>query len=163
MFCDNGGRSPDEPPHSERALPASPLRRSSLPTRRQVIAAGGTLALAGCSRQPKPEQHVAIVRAAAYGPELYDIIYRLLAELQPPVRGKQVILKPNLVEFESHTVINTHPVFVHAALEAFKRLGAASVRIAEGPGHRRITLDLAEAAGFFQIIPGFENLFTDLN
>jgi uncharacterized protein (DUF362 family) len=74
-----------------------------------------------------------------------------------------VVLKPNLVEFESQSVVNTNPIFVHAALEAFKRLGAASIRIAEGPGHRRITLDLAEAAGFFQIIPGFENLFTDLN
>jgi uncharacterized protein (DUF362 family) len=37
------------------------------------------------------------------------------------------------------------------------------VRIAEGPGHRRGTLDLADAAGYFSMIPGFEDLFTDLN
>jgi uncharacterized protein (DUF362 family) len=37
------------------------------------------------------------------------------------------------------------------------------VRIAEGPGHRRTTLDLAEAAGYFKIIPGFEDSFVDLN
>jgi hypothetical protein len=33
----------------------------------------------------------------------------------------------------------------------------------EGPGHRRITLDLAEAAGFFDLIHKFDNLFIDLN
>jgi uncharacterized protein (DUF362 family) len=37
------------------------------------------------------------------------------------------------------------------------------VRIAEGPGHRRNTLDLADAAGYFHTIPGFEDHFTDLN
>jgi len=52
---------------------------------------------------------------------------------------------------------------VHAVLEGFRALGASDIRIAEGPGHRRITFDLAEAAGFFSTIPKFENLFTDLN
>jgi len=42
-------------------------------------------------------------------------------------------------------------------------LGASQVLIAEGPGHRRITLDLASSTGFFSAIPGFENLFVDLN
>jgi uncharacterized protein (DUF362 family) len=51
---------------------------------------------------------------------------------------------------------------VHAALEAFRALGAEA-RIAEGPGHRRNTLDLAEAAGYFETIPRFEEIFTDLN
>ena len=61
--------------------------------------------------------------------------------------GRSVVLKPNLVEFEPASSINTHPMLVHAAFEAFRALGAASVRIAEGPGHRRNTLDLADAAG----------------
>jgi len=37
------------------------------------------------------------------------------------------------------------------------------VSIAEGPGHRRGTLDLADAAGYFGTIPDFEDIFTDLN
>jgi uncharacterized protein (DUF362 family) len=73
------------------------------------------------------------------------------------------VLKPNLVEFEPGSSINTHPLLVHAAYEAFRAMGAASVRIAEGPGHRRNTLDLADAAGYFQTVPGFEDVFTDLN
>ena len=54
-------------------------------------------------------------------------------------------------------------MLVHAAFEAFRAMGAASVRIAEGPGHRRNTLDLADAAGYFKIVPGFEDVFIDLN
>jgi uncharacterized protein (DUF362 family) len=54
-------------------------------------------------------------------------------------------------------------MLVHATLEAFRALAAADVRIAEGPGHRRNTLDLADAAGYFDAVPGFEDLFTDLN
>jgi uncharacterized protein (DUF362 family) len=54
-------------------------------------------------------------------------------------------------------------VFVAAVAEAFQALGAASVQLAEGPGHRRTTLDLASAAGYFSAIPHFERRFTDLN
>jgi uncharacterized protein (DUF362 family) len=54
-------------------------------------------------------------------------------------------------------------MLVHAACEAFRAMGAATVRIAEGPGHRRNTLDLAEAAGYFRIVPDFEDRFVDLN
>ena len=88
---------------------------------------------------------------------------RLLQEQKLEVRGKRVVLKPNLVEFEPGSVINTHPLLVHAAFEAFRALGAADVRIAEGPGHRRNTLDLADAAGYFGTIRNFEDVFTDLN
>jgi hypothetical protein len=30
-------------------------------------------------------------------------------------------------------------------------------------GHRRNTLDLADAAGYLRIVPKFEEIFTDLN
>lgn len=79
------------------------------------------------------------------------------------VRGKRVVLKPNLVEFDPGRSINTHPAVVRAAFEAFRAMGAADVRIAEGPGHRRNTRELAEAAGFPRAFPNFDTLFTDLN
>jgi uncharacterized protein (DUF362 family) len=47
-------------------------------------------------------------------------------------------------------------------VEAFREVGA-EVTIGEGPGHRRNTLDMADAAGYFATIPGFERRFTDLN
>ncbi len=106
---------------------------------------------------------MSIVRASAYTQDIYDKVRRLLEDFRPDVRGKRVVLKPNLVEFDPGTSINTHPMMVHAALEGFRALGAAEVRIAEGPGHRKVTLDLADAAGYFQTIPQFEDLFVDLN
>jgi uncharacterized protein (DUF362 family) len=74
-----------------------------------------------------------------------------------------VLLKPNLVEFDASTVINTDARVVAAAVEVFHRLGAAEVRIGEGPGHRRDAFGLAEAAGYRAAIPNFENVFVDLN
>jgi len=135
-------------------------------TRREWIAGAGVIALAGCTRKkqaPPRSQMVSIVRAPAYDQRIYDTVRRMLADHRLDVRGRNVVLKPNLVEFEPGSSINTHPMLVHAAYEAFRAMGAASVRIAEGPGHRRNTLDLADAAGYFHTIPGFEDVFTDLN
>lgn len=95
--------------------------------------------------------------------DIYDKIWRMIADHKLDVRGKRVVLKPNLVEFDANTAINTHPTVVHAAYEAFYKAGAARVTIAEGPGHRRGTLDLADAAGYFHTVSKFEDNFTDLN
>ena len=132
-------------------------------TRRHFLAGTAGLALAGCSLPQHTPAAVSIVRAPKYDQSLYETVRRLVAEHNVDVRGKRVVLKPNLVEFDPHTVINTHPFLVHAAFEAFRAAGAAEVRIAEGPGHRRITLDLADAAGYFSAIPSFDKVFTDLN
>ena len=134
-------------------------------TRRQAVASLAAATLTSCARKPATgtAPHVSIVRVRAYGQDLYDTVRRLLVEHHVNVRGKRVLLKPNLVEFDAGVPINTNPLVVHAAFEAFKALGAAEVRIGEGPGHRRETLDLAEAAGYFKTIPRFEEVFTDLN
>ena len=132
--------------------------------RRDFLIGSAALGLAGCSRTaaPRARAPVNITRAVAYSQGIYDTMRRVLAGHRLNVRGRRVLLKPNLVEFEPGSAINTHPMLVHATLEAFRALGA-SVAIAEGPGHRRSTLDLADAAGYFQTIPGFEDVFTDLN
>jgi uncharacterized protein (DUF362 family) len=137
-----------------------------------LIGSAAGLALAACgqvrSRRPaaRREALVSIVRRTEYSQALYGDLRRVLAEHCRKdglnVRGKRVLLKPNLVEFDPDSPINTHPLLVHAALEAFRELGA-EVSIGEGPGHRRNTLDMAEAAGYFETIPRFEQIFTDLN
>jgi uncharacterized protein (DUF362 family) len=141
---------------------------SGLNRREFMASAAGSVTLAGCSRRAarKPPVHrerlVSILRQTTYGQDLYGELRRLLVAHHLNVRGKRVLLKPNLVEFEPDSPIHTHPLLVHAALEAFRALGA-EVRIGEGPGHRRNTLDLAETAGYFETIPRFEEIFTDLN
>src|ERR1035438_6973246 len=147
-------------------------------TRREwIAAAAGASLLAGCrshgpagvkgstavAPSPSTPPQVSIVRAPAYDQSLYDTMRRIVADHRLDVRGRTVVLKPNLVEFEPESSINTHPLLVHAAYEAFLAAGASSVQIAEGPGHRRNTLDLADAAGYFKIVPNFEETFVDLN
>jgi uncharacterized protein (DUF362 family) len=156
-----------------RDLPASfqraGQRSETVPvlTRRELLigsvgAAG--VSLAGCSaRQSLEPSAVSIVRAPQYDQTLYATVRRMLSDHNLNVRGKRVVLKPNLVEFDAKATINTHPLLVHAVYEAFRALGAADVTIAEGPGHRRITLDLADAAGYFSTVPSFDSVFTDLN
>src|ERR1700758_997223 len=101
-------------------------------TRRALLTGSAGAALCvGCAPkdQPATSAPVSIVRAPAYDQGLYDTVKRLLQDHKLNVRGRSVLLKPNLVEFEPESTINTHPLLVHAVYEAFRAMGAASVRI----------------------------------
>lgn len=112
---------------------------------------------------PSGNSAVAILRANSYSEDLAAKILAGVRECGLNVSGKRVLLKPNLVEFDSSTVINTDAAVIAAALEVFQRLGAAEVRVGEGPGHRRDTYDLAAQAKYRSMIPKFDELFVDLN
>lgn len=136
--------------------------------RRQWMAGGLAAAGAACARKNesagwKRKEPVFVLRAGDYSADLAGEIRRAVGEAGIAVRGKRVLLKPNLVEFSRETAINTHPLFVAAVMDALLSLGAAEVRIGEGPGHRRDTWTLAEEAGYFDAVPGFEDRFVDLN
>jgi uncharacterized protein (DUF362 family) len=112
---------------------------------------------------PPGNSAVAILRARSYSDDLVSRMLEGIRQCGLDARGKRVLLKPNLVEFDSATVINTDASVIAAAVEAFHSLGAAEVKIGEGPGHRRDTLDLADDARYRSTIPKFESIFTDLN
>jgi len=139
--------------------------RSEIRRRDVLVGSLGVAVLSGCSRRRAAGElpRVTIVRASVYSDDLTGKIRALLAEHRLDVRGKRVLLKPNLVEFDPGTTVNTHPSVVLAAYEVLRSMDAAEVRVAEGPGHRRATLDLAEAAGYFAAFSRFESIFTDLN
>lgn len=137
---------------------------SKLTRRALLTGSAGAALLTNCaSRLPVVPSFVSIVPAPAYDQRLYETVRRLLADHRINVRGRSILLKPNLVEFEPESTINTNPLLVHAIYEGFRAMGAAQVRIGEGPGHRRNTLDLADAAGYFDTVPKFEDVFLDLN
>ena len=106
---------------------------------------------------------VSVMGAKDYSADLLDIMYRGVMTCGLNVAGKRVLLKPNLVEYDPKTPINTDPRFVAAAVELFRKLGAAQVIIGEGPGHRRDSWGVAEEAGYRELIPDFDKLFVDLN
>lgn len=112
---------------------------------------------------PPGKSAVSILRARSYSDDLVSRMMEGIRQCGLDPRGKRVLLKPNLVEFDSATVINTDASVIAAAVEVFHALGASEVRIGEGPGHRRDTLDLTEDARYRVTVPNFEQIFTDLN
>jgi uncharacterized protein (DUF362 family) len=129
------------------------------------------LLASACTRRPynkgdftRPERsEVALLAAASYDADLADVITRGLSELRVNVQGRRVFLKPNLIEYEPDTVINTNPVVVAAAAIAFRRAGAASVTVGEGPGHRRDTEYLLTRSGLYDHLHEERIRFVDLN
>ncbi len=138
-------------------------RRSAIP----LIGLGVMSGVVGYNMKPDPIptilSPVAVMGAKDYSVDLLDVMYRGVMTCGLNVRGKRVLLKPNLVEYDPHTPINTDPRFVAAAVETFRKLGAAEVKIGEGPGHRRDSWGVAEEAGYRELIPDFDKIFVDLN
>jgi uncharacterized protein (DUF362 family) len=107
---------------------------------------------------------VALLPAASYDIDLEDVVGRGLDLLQVDVRGRRVLLKPNMVEFEVDKAINTHPLLVAAAAATFLRRGAAEVVIGEGPGHRRDIEYLLGGTGMREVLRDLRRVrFVDLN
>jgi len=106
-------------------------------------------------------------RAGGYNEDLEQIIGNGLAELgfgPSEVRGKTVLLKPNLVEPSRQAAqVNTHPAIVRGAAHAFQKLGARAVFVAEGQGHIRDTDFALEQSGFADMLAAEDLEFIDLN
>jgi uncharacterized protein (DUF362 family) len=111
----------------------------------------------------RPASRVAIRRAASYEENLPALLYETLREFQLPVRGKTVLLKPNLVGFDPLGVMNTHPAVIAAAREGFLRLGAEQVLIGDGPAMDRDTEGILESVRVGAYVSGLKNIFVDLN
>jgi uncharacterized protein (DUF362 family) len=110
-----------------------------------------------------PRSVVGLFPAADYATDLSDVIFRGLTELQVNVRGLSVLLKPNLVEYESGHAINTNPMVVVGAAVALRRAGARDVIVGEGPGHRRDIEYLLSATGLLDHLREEHIPFADLN
>src|SRR6266542_5620319 len=142
--------------------------------RRALISAAG-LAVGGMAtarllpeemllRDRRPSRsRVAIISAVGYCEDLADSLKRVLRMFGLNVRGKSVLLKPNLVDFIAGVEVNTNPMLVGAAAEAFRSLGARSVVVAEGPGHQRDTYLVLAESGLEGQLRRQKLAFVDLN
>lgn len=143
-------------------------------TRREVLsgALGGLVAccgfssLAGCARWTESAE-VVISKLATYESDIASAVFSGFRELGVKVseiRGKRILLKPNLVEpHRGAGQINTHPLVVRGAAEAFLRAGASKVLVAEGPGHCRDSLLVLEVSGLGEVLREDRITFVDLN
>ena len=111
----------------------------------------------------QPRSRVAILHADCYSERLEQILWEGLELFNLNVRGKAVLLKPNLVDYVPGNHINTHPLLVVAAAECFRRLGAKSVLVGEGPGLQRDTQLVLFESGFADPLHHQKLAFVDLN
>ena len=115
-------------------------------------------------RDVRPSRsRVAVLSADRYSEGLDQLVYDGIRLFNLDVRGKSVLLKPNLVEYISGKPVNTDPHLIGAAAETFLRLGAASVTVAEGPGHHRDTELLLFQTGLGDHLIHRKVRFVDLN
>ncbi len=108
---------------------------------------------------------VHIARAESYDSPLLDVLKTQFAHFREyvPIRGKRVVLKPNLVEFHPDRAINTHPKFVGAVIDLFLSEGASEVIVAEGPGHWRNAQFLVNESGLGDELRARGVRFVDVN
>ena len=144
-------------------------------TRRQFLKlclAGGSLAasslpLPSVGAIPVFRAQVFIGKVSTYEKNLRDVMERGFHELgisPAEIKGKRIFLKPNLVETHVESAhINTHPMVVRAAIEAFLSLGARAVVVGEGPGHRQDMWQILEESGLGPILYDDRIPFTNLN
>src|SRR5439155_2452589 len=116
------------------------------------------------SRDLRPKiSRVATLHADQYSDKLDQLVFDGLRLFHLDVRGKSVLLKPNIVEYVPERPVNTDAQLVGAAVEAFLRLDAASVMVGEGPGHHRDTDLLLHETGLRDQLMHRKIAFVDLN
>src|SRR2546426_5882061 len=86
-----------------------------------------------------PSSRIVVLPADQYSNKLDQLVYEGIRLFNLNVRGKSVLLKPNLVEYIPGRPVNTDTLLIGAAAQAFLRVGTASVTVPEGPGHHRDT------------------------
>jgi len=111
----------------------------------------------------QPRSRVGILRAESYSHNLESILYSGLELFHLDVRGKTVLLKPNLVDYIPGNHINTDPLLVCAAGRVLPPLGAKNVLVGEGPGHQRDTELVLLESGFSEELRQQKVPFVDLN
>src|ERR1700687_278826 len=145
------------------------------PDRRRLIISAAGVAAGGMAtarllpdemllRDRRPRRsRVAIFSAEQYLERLEDLLFSGLREFRLNLREKTVLLKPNLVEYIAGVEVNTNPVLVGAAAQAFLKLGADSVVVGEGPGHQRDTYLVLAESGLADQLRSQKISFVDLN
>ncbi|MAR09517.1 MAG: iron-sulfur cluster-binding protein [Blastopirellula sp.] len=145
---------------------------STVEFNRRAWLLGGGLAAAGLIGAPlvhdllKQRADVFIARHQKYDGDLAATMragLRASGLETHQLKGKRVLLKPNLVEPNRDCPqMTTHPAVIVAAAEVFRGYGA-TVSIGEGPGHVRDTEMALLESGVQEALDDAELAFADLN
>lgn len=141
-------------------------------SRRTLLVGGAAIAAAGAVGYPLAErlltkkQPVFLAANQNYAGRLSQTIETGLSEVGFDfnwIRGRKVLLKPNLVEPNRDVPhMTTHPAMVVAAAEVFLRHGA-TVTVGEAPGHVRDTEMALWESGVGEALASEKLTFADMN
>lgn len=154
--------------HKELNSPGRISRRELLKCTLGGIAIGAAgVTLHRYYRRIEQKTATFIAKVPSYNANLSSVIedgMRSLGLGPEEVRGKRILVKPNLVETTSGAVhICTHPEVVRSTAEVLLKLGAEKVIVGEGSGHCRETASVAEEIGLSKILAENKIPFADLN
>lgn len=111
-----------------------------------------------------PPSIVALGECSNYDSDLLKNLRNLwhLAAM-PDVRGKRVLIKPNLIDFMENHPVTTSAEMVGAVADLLLEQGAKEVLVGDGSGFRRETWPVAEAIGLASVLAKRGLKFIDLN
>lgn len=116
------------------------------------------------ARKKEGRSTVGLIQCPSYDEDIFQAVKPYLASLTlPDLKGKTVVIKPNMVEFHPVSPITTNPKAIFAAVQLADYLGAKEIIIGEGPGHMRDTEFLLEASGIGKLCKTHKLRYVDLN
>jgi uncharacterized protein (DUF362 family) len=111
-----------------------------------------------------PPSIVALGKCSSYETDLMTPLRSLWHEAEmPDVQGKNVLIKPNLVDYLENFPVTTAPEMVGAVADLLFELGAGEVIVGDGSAFRRDTWPIVEASGLAAVLAKRGLKFIDLN
>lgn len=112
----------------------------------------------------RPPAIVGLGKCSTYDEDLVSYLRDLweISEM-PDLRGKNILVKPNLLDEVDNNLATTNPRIVGAVLDLLGELGVSKVVVGEGSAFRRDTYSVVKSCGLSQILDSYAIPFIDLN
>ncbi len=107
---------------------------------------------------------VALDECPAYDQDILRCLRGLWGQADmPDVRGKRVLVKPNMIDLVEGHPTTTAPEVVGAVIDLLAESGAGEIIVGEGPGFRRDAWSIVQGIGLAQVLDARGVPFVDLN
>lgn len=120
--------------------------------------------LRGQFKRFSPTAIVGLGKCSSYNEDILSHLSELwkLSEM-PDIRGKNILIKPNLLDEIESDLATTHPKVIGAVLDMLEELGASNLVVGDGSAFRRDTNSVAKRCGLLQELSSRNVPFVDLN
>jgi uncharacterized protein (DUF362 family) len=118
----------------------------------------------GQLRKFQPPSIVGLGQCSSYDEDLLAALRGLwnISEM-PVMNGKNILVKPNMLDVIEENTATTHPKIVGAVLDLLEELGAISIVVGDGSAFRRDTFSVAKSCGLANELEKRGISFIDLN